>query len=278
MNKYETELTVATFDENGMAQSTGWVQVYYADPVTQEYMKTMMERVQKGNYISIASYTDAPVLPESSDVGIYRAADGQSWEYRPDGRGTRQYQIELSMAKFKNGFAEVSGWTKVYSAHYDTLEYMGVGMSLMQKGGGLPAQAFLDKPVLPTDSDTAICRSPDRQSWISLSDFRGKTAYNILSGYPMVITKLGELPSALTWLKPKTPFDKWDGHQWVTDVEKQRKENEHQRQNFLNEARQQMAKLEQEKRLKLLEWDLYGVKLMELDISSSNIDWPKKPA
>ncbi|WP_391529437.1 tail fiber assembly protein [Photorhabdus akhurstii] len=285
MSKYETELALATFDENGIAQTAGWIQVYSAFPNTREFFSASMISVDQGEYIRPEVYLDAPAQPESLEHGIYRSEDGKSWEYRLDGRGQRQYQIELPIAQFDNDVVTVSGWTKVYLTHASTkmlgykeyLEYKGVGMSFVLTGIGLDVNAFLDKPTLPATPDTAICRSEDNKSWIHVPDFRGKTAYDRQTGSPVIIRELGELSSELTWLKPTTPIDEWDGERWVTNTEKLRKYNESLRQERLDGAKQQIAKLEQEVQLKIQAWELYGVKLMEVDIFSPDIQWPEQP-
>ncbi|CDG97722.1 conserved hypothetical protein [Xenorhabdus bovienii str. puntauvense] len=44
------------------------------------------------------------------------------------------------------------------------------------------------------------------------------------------------------------------------------------------ESKKQLDILEQQMRLKQLQWDMYCVKLLELDFSAApDINWPKKP-
>ncbi|CDH01948.1 tail fiber assembly protein [Xenorhabdus bovienii] len=44
------------------------------------------------------------------------------------------------------------------------------------------------------------------------------------------------------------------------------------------ESKKQLDILEQQMRLKQLQWDMYCVKLLELDFSTApDINWPKKP-
>ncbi|EQA1889419.1 tail fiber assembly protein, partial [Citrobacter freundii] len=38
----------------------------------------------------------------------------------------------------------------------------------------------------------------------------------------VTVRDIGELAETLTLIKPLTPFDKWDGSEWVTDIEAQR--------------------------------------------------------
>ncbi|PSF21154.1 phage tail protein, partial [Escherichia coli] len=41
------------------------------------------------------------------------------------------------------------------------------------------------------------------------------------SGEVVTVSDIGELAETLTLIKPLTPFDKWDGMQWVTDTDAQ---------------------------------------------------------
>ena len=58
-------------------------------------------------------------------------------------------------------------------------------------------------------------------SWDVVPDFRGMTAYIKESGEVVTVSDIGELAETLTLIKPLTPFDKWDGMQWVTDTDAQ---------------------------------------------------------
>ncbi|HBV7996253.1 TPA: tail fiber assembly protein, partial [Citrobacter freundii] len=60
------------------------------------------------------------------------------------------------------------------------------------------------------------------RSWDAVPDYRGMTAYIKESGAGVTVRDIGELAETLTLIKPLTPFDKWDGSEWVTDIEAQR--------------------------------------------------------
>ena len=78
-------------------------------------------------------------------------------------------------------------------------------------------------------------------SWDVVPDFRGMTAYIKESGEVVTVSDIGELAETLTLIKPLTPFDKWDGMQWVTDTEAQYAEAitqaENERQRLLGKVR-----------------------------------------
>ncbi|WP_387794709.1 tail fiber assembly protein, partial [Photorhabdus sp. RM125S] len=88
-----------------------------------------------------------------------------------------------------------------------------------------------------------------------------------------------------------TDFDKWDGENWVTDIEAQQasqiKQAEQQRATFHQQASDAITVLqyavetemasEVEKAL-LLDWKKYLVLLSRIDISlAPDITWPEKP-
>ncbi|MDE9455722.1 tail fiber assembly protein, partial [Xenorhabdus bovienii] len=143
----------------------------------------------------------------------------------------------------------------------------------------------------PESGDIAICRSTDGKSWINIPDYRGKNAYHIKTLKPLKIQSIGEIPFELTLLEPKTLFDKWDGKQWVTDLDEQQqhdlKQIENQKQSLLQEAEQRIIQLERKTRLNMAskeeiellhEWEVYSVKLIDLNTSDiEKLGWLKKP-
>ncbi len=121
---------IIKFDENGLALSYGWVQVYHANRQTLEYTGTSMEYVTKGFKLSEGAYRDAPALPDSHDYAVYRTIDGTAWEHVPDSRVMKEYQIELPTVEFdENGFALSYGWVQVYHINEYTREYMSTDIT-----------------------------------------------------------------------------------------------------------------------------------------------------
>ncbi|WP_339959204.1 tail fiber assembly protein [Photorhabdus tasmaniensis] len=72
-----------------------------------------------------------------------------------------------------------------------------------------------------------------------LPDYRGKTAYDTQARAATEISEIGELPDTLTFKKPPTDFDKWNGKEWVVDKDLLKS---HQ----IDEAKQQQAALLQQ--------------------------------
>ncbi|MDE9554649.1 tail fiber assembly protein [Xenorhabdus bovienii] len=179
----------------------------------------------------------------------------------------------------------------VYRANTETREYICADMERTVVGVGLSAGAYLDAPELPDSADIAVCRSKDETLWVNIPDYRGKIVYHTKTQKSNKIQSIGEFPSELTLLEPETLFDKWDGKQWVTDLNEQQqhdlKQIENQKQSLLHEAEQKIIPLQRKVRLDmaskkeislLREWEVYSVKLVDLDISDiKELNWPKKP-
>ncbi|MEQ5220486.1 tail fiber assembly protein [Providencia alcalifaciens] len=203
-----------------------------------------------------------------------------------------KYSTEIQKAEFdESGLAIKAGWAQVYLCDPMTREYVRASLDNVPLGGSVVADAYLDKPELPTKSDIAIIRSADEKSWLHIADYRGKTAYHTENGQPIIIDFIGDLPTTLTLQKPKTEFDKWNGKKWVTDTEAQKAsfsaKAEHEKSQRLEEAEQHIAMLERKVRLEmatddekdlLIAWEIYSIKVADADTSKApDIDWGIKP-
>ncbi|PHM48560.1 tail fiber assembly protein [Xenorhabdus miraniensis] len=202
-----------------------------------------------------------------------------------------KYTTNIKITEFnEQGFATANGWIRVYRANTETGEYLCADMERTVMGVSLSAGAYLDEPEIPKSDNIAVCRHPDGQSWVHVPDYRGKTAYHIKTREPKAILQLGQLPPELTLLKPKTEFDVWNGKKWITDTTAQRQHGiqqaEIQCQSLLHDAEQQISLLERKKRLGVLteteaillrEWEIYSVKLADIDCYAPDIHWPEQP-
>ncbi|MDX7993076.1 tail fiber assembly protein [Xenorhabdus littoralis] len=203
-----------------------------------------------------------------------------------------KYTTDIKTPEFdENGFATSNGWVRVYRANVETREYICADMERTVIGVSLSAGAYLDAPELPIMEDIAVCRSIDDKSWIHFPDYRGKNAYNVETRISRKVYEIGELPAELTLLNPKTSFDKWDGKQWVTDINAQKEHDlqqlVNQKQSLQHEAEQKIIQLERKVRLNMAtgdeitllnQWEIYSVKLIDINIANLNeSEWPKKP-
>lgn len=203
-----------------------------------------------------------------------------------------KYNTELQFAEFNSeGFAADDGYAKIYQFNHDSREYMGTQLVFVLKSFGIPADSCLDEPTLPVNSDIAIVRSVDNDSWLHVSDHRGKTAYSTETRQPIEIDFIGELPSNLTLLVPKTEFDVWNGKKWVTDTDAQKamlaEQAEQEKTQRLEESEQNILMLERKVRLGMAtaeeielhrQWEIYSIKVSDIDTSTApDIEWPVKP-
>ncbi|MEY0055339.1 tail fiber assembly protein [Providencia rettgeri] len=203
-----------------------------------------------------------------------------------------KYSIEIQKAQFDaQGLATRAGWAEVYLCDPMTREYVRASLDNVPFGGSVVADAYLDKPEIPTKSGVAIIRSEDEQLWVHVADHRGKTAYRTENRQPIPIDFIGELTSDLTLLAPKTEFDKWNGKKWVTDTEAQKAalvaQAEQEKVQRLDEANTTIMYLQDAIEVglddddydaKLKAWKTYRVYLNRVDTSTApDIEWPVKP-
>ncbi|WP_350913403.1 tail fiber assembly protein [Providencia huaxiensis] len=203
-----------------------------------------------------------------------------------------KYSTEIQKAQLdEKGLATIAGWVEVYLCDSMTREYTRASLDNVPFGGSVVADAYTDKPEIPTKSGIAIIRSEDEKSWLYVTDYRGKTAYSTETREPVVINFIGDLPTTLTLLEPKTEFDVWKGQKWVTDTEAQKamliEQAEQEKTQRLEEAEQNILMLERKVRLGmatdeeielLRQWEIYSINTSNIDTSlAPDIDWPQKP-
>ncbi|WP_434524872.1 tail fiber assembly protein [Photorhabdus asymbiotica] len=191
----------------------------------------------------------------------------------------------------EDGLAIKAGWIKVYHVNPYSREFAGTNVEYVAEGVGVSAHSYPDAPNLPDTDNMVVRRSEDESHWEIVPDHRGKIAYSTQTGEQQEVIELGELPEILTFEQPVTDFDKWDGENWVTDIEAQQasqiKQAEQQRATFHQHASDAITVLQYavetemasdaEKAL-LLDWKKYLVLLSRIDISSApDITWPGKP-
>ncbi|HCT3264049.1 TPA: tail fiber assembly protein [Escherichia coli] len=108
----------------------------------------------------------------------------------------------------------------VYNYDGKTREYISTSNEYLAIGVGIPAYSCLDAPVT-RKAGYAICRSMDLNSWEYVPDHRGEIVFSTETGESKEITAPGDYPDNTTTIAPLTPYDKWDGEKWVTDIEAQ---------------------------------------------------------
>ncbi|EJK5917512.1 tail fiber assembly protein [Escherichia coli] len=186
--------------------------------------------------------------------------------------------------------ATVAGSVTVFNYDGGTREYLSSSIEFLPVGVGIPANSCIDVPG-KIKKGFAICRATGGNVWEYVADHRGETVYSTKTGEQIAITVPGEYPEDTTTLAPVTPYDKWDGSQWVTDSEAQHAadvaEAEQQKTALLAEATVFIAPLadaaaggyiDDADKPKLAAWQRYRYELTKVDTSTApGITFPPKP-
>ncbi|QLR26223.1 MULTISPECIES: tail fiber assembly protein [unclassified Citrobacter] len=184
----------------------------------------------------------------------------------------------------KAGDITVFNYDSVTREHlFSTVEYLAVGV-------GIPAASCTDEPG-EEKAGYAICRTAELSGWEYIIDHRGEDVFSTETGEPVAITSLGDYPENTTTLAPATPYDTWNGSEWVTDTEAQRTADveaaEQQKAALLAEAQAtisfwqtelQLGIISDEDKASLIAWMNYIKAVQAVDTSGApDINWPEKP-
>lgn len=187
-----------------------------------------------------------------------------------------------------SGFAICDGFIHIYNVDPITGEYLDDSEEFLAQGVGLPAHSYIDQPLAAKEG-FAVCRT--ESGWQYKADYRNRVAYSIETGFQETLIELGELAINLTFSAPKTPFDQWNGTQWITDLAAQRQAEivaaKAEQYRLERNAKEMIEKLTDAidlnmamdgDEIRLTEWRKYRVLLSQMDISQlSNIEWPAQP-
>ncbi|ENK7103574.1 tail fiber assembly protein [Enterobacter kobei] len=122
----------------------------------------------------------------------------------------------MQNAIMEYGFATTAGNVVVFNYDSETREILSSTTEYIPVGVGLPANACTDAPPEGKDG-FVVCRTIADDSWEYLAEHRGETVWNTETGEPVEITLPGGYPAGTTTVAPATPYDAWNGEQWVTD-------------------------------------------------------------
>lgn len=190
----------------------------------------------------------------------------------------------------KNGIATKAGDMTVYNFDGETREYLSASVEFLAVGVGIPANSCTDAPVDAKDG-FAVCRTTSLDGWGYVTDHRGETVYDTKTGQPVEITGLGDYPDNVTTIEPLTPYDRWNGSEWVTDADAHKSaqvvEAQQKKASLLAEAQStislwqtelQLGIISDDDKASLITWMKYIQALNAVDTSTApDIDWPVKP-
>jgi hypothetical protein len=190
----------------------------------------------------------------------------------------------------KEKIATTAGDITVFNYDGVTLEYLSSTIEYLAVGVGIPANSCTDEPE-GSKAGFAICRATDLSGWEFVTDHRGETVYDTDTGIEVIVTELGDYPEGTTALAPSTPYDTWNGSEWVTDTEAQHTADveaaEQQKAALLAEAQAtislwqtelQLGLISDDDKASLIAWMNYIKAVQAVDVSAApDINWPEKP-
>lgn len=190
----------------------------------------------------------------------------------------------------KNGIATKAGDMTVYNFDGETREYLASSVEFLAVGVGIPANACTTPPG-EAEAGFAILRTVGLDGWELVPDHRGEMVYDTATGKPVKITTPGDYADDVTTVAPATPYDRWNGSEWVTDEDAQKSgqtlEAEQQKSSLLAEAQStislwqtelQLGIISDDDKASLIAWMKYIQALNAVDTSTApDIEWPVKP-
>ncbi|EFO2964400.1 tail fiber assembly protein [Escherichia coli] len=189
----------------------------------------------------------------------------------------------------KENIATAAGDITVFNYDSVTREYLFSTVEYLAVGVGIPAASCTDAPG-EVKASYAICRTAELSGWEYIVDHRGEDVFSTETGEPVAITSLGDYPDNTTTLAPATPYDTWNGSEWVTDTEAQHVADveaaEQQKAALLLEAQAtisfwqtelQLGIISDEDKASLIAWMSYIKAVQAVDTSAApDINWPEK--
>lgn len=190
----------------------------------------------------------------------------------------------------KNGIATKAGDVTVYNYDGETREYLTTSVEFLAVGVGIPANACTTPPG-EAETGFAILRTIGLDGWELVPDHRGEIVYDTATGKPVKITTPGDYTDDVTTVAPSTPYDRWNGSEWVTDEDAQKNgqamEAEQKKASLLAEAQStislwqtelQLGIISDDDKASLIAWMKYIQVLNAVDTSTApDIEWPVKP-
>ncbi|WP_171845599.1 tail fiber assembly protein [Escherichia coli] len=189
----------------------------------------------------------------------------------------------------ENGLATEAGVIRCFYYDAVTLEYSGWSDELIHTGVSMPGNTTNIDPGNEIAGKVAVFTDG---VWKLEEDHRGESVWSTSDGRAAIIDYIGEIKPGFTSLPPSTPFDKWNGNKWVTDMEAQHAsavtQAENERQRLLKHADAVMldwrtelmlGEISDANRDKLSAWLAYknGVKSADVTTDPEHVNWPVPP-
>ncbi len=186
------------------------------------------------------------------------------------------------------GHATEAGIIRVFHYVTETGEYWTWSDEYIPVGVSIPGSSTLIDPGEDIAGHVWVF---DGSAWVSKEDHRGEAVYSTETGAEVIVKYIGVIKDGFTTSAPVTPYDKWDGTQWVTDADAKHAADVSaavQKKNALRStADDEIAWLQDavdagiatdEETALLAAWKAYRVQLMRIKTDiAPDIDWPTPP-
>lgn len=115
----------------------------------------------------------------------------------------------------ENGLAKEPGNIRCFYFDSVTGEYTGWSDEYINIGVSMPGNST---DIEPSETEKGKVSLFTGVQWRQEEDHRGEIVYSTIDGLPLTINYIGALRVNHTNAAPTTPFDIWNGKEWVTDT------------------------------------------------------------
>lgn len=189
----------------------------------------------------------------------------------------------------ESGLATEAGQIRCFYYDAITMEYSGWSDEFIHTGVSMPGNTT---DIDPGDEIAGKVAVFTDGVWRLEEDHRGESVWSTNDGRAAIVDYIGEVKPDFTTMSPSTPFDKWDGMQWVTDTEAKYAaaitQAENERQRLLKHADDVMldwrtelmlGEISDANKAKLSAWLAYKNEVKSTDVTADpeNVNWPSPP-
>lgn len=115
----------------------------------------------------------------------------------------------------ENGLAIKAGYIRWFYYCSSTGEYTGLSDEYINIGVSMPGHSTDIEPGETGKGKVSLFTGVE---WRQEEDHRGEIVYSTIDGLPLTINYIGALRVNHTNAAPTTPFDMWNGKEWVIDT------------------------------------------------------------
>lgn len=184
-----------------------------------------------------------------------------------------------------NGLATQAGDMRCFYYDAVTGEYTGWSDEFINIGVSMPGDSTDIEPGEDVVGKVAVFNDA---GWEYQADHRGETVYSIEDGTTSTVDYIGDIKAGFTAVAPATPYDKWNGSEWVADANAELiakvAENEAKKNALRSSADDEIEWRQdavdvgiatEEETTALAEWKKYRVLLMR--VNTTDPVWPTPP-